>query len=121
MAGQAKRRKTNAERRAEEEQKKADREGADPDEPWVLQASRVYYSPALLVCRSFQSSGSLYPCMTSALMASQIDRHQLSTTPMCFVVFTCNAAGMKAVLHATVPKNLASLKTKRFLFHTGVS
>jgi hypothetical protein len=39
MAGQAKRRKPNAERKAEEEQKKAEREGADPEEPWTLQVT----------------------------------------------------------------------------------
>ncbi|BDA47701.1 Pre-mRNA-processing factor 17 [Coccomyxa sp. Obi] len=42
MAGQAKRRKTTAERRAEEEQKKAERGEADPDEPWVLQVRQPW-------------------------------------------------------------------------------
>lgn len=37
MAGQAKRRKPNAERKAEEEQKKAERGEADPEEPWTMQ------------------------------------------------------------------------------------
>ena len=34
---QAKRRKTTAERKAEDEAKRAEREGANPDEPWSLQ------------------------------------------------------------------------------------
>lgn len=37
MAGQAKRRKPNAERKAEEEQKRAERTEADPNEAWTLQ------------------------------------------------------------------------------------
>ena len=46
LGGQAlaKRRKTTAERKAEDAQKRAEREGADPDEPWSLQVG----PPALL-------------------------------------------------------------------------